>query len=388
MSRVSLAQVARPQRKFTNRVQLLAPAQLTMAALVLAVVLLAPFRSGAQVTPATPSSPDLRIVAFATTAHLDPASATWRIPVRVWVHQPEISRARRALIAALFQQRYGLTIDATNRAVFDRRINLLLADNERGYRIRVTAAGVTATLGPTSPNGHAIGTLEVPAGALGPRRDGTITLRATVSNARRSTAAAEAPVTLVGPEGISIISDIDDTVKITGVTDRATLWRTTFFAPFEVVPGIADLYRRLAADGRPVHYVSSSPWHLYEPLHEFLVASGLPVADLALKMIRLKDRTIFDITKGGSATKPQAILPLLLRFPSRRFILIGDSGEEDPEIYADLLRRYPDRIERVWIRNVTRATATDARFAKLFAGLPADKWQLFDDPTEIIWPPR
>ena len=63
--------------------------------------------------------------------------------------------------------------------------------------------------------------------------------------------------------------------------------------------------------------------------------------------------------------------------------MIGDSGEDDPEVYAQALRRHPAQIAKVYIRNVTAARRDDARFAKTFAGLDAARWVLFDDPGEI-----
>ena len=140
---------------------------------------------------------------------------------------------------------------------------------------------------------------------------------------------------------MSIISDIDDTVKITHVLDRRRMWEATFYKPFEAVDGMPAAYHRLAATGAAFHYVSSSPWHLAEPLLDFLDANGLPLSSIALKQVRLKDRTRLDILKPGRETKPPEIEAILTRYPGRRFILIGDSGEDDPEVYAEALRRHP-----------------------------------------------
>ena len=145
---------------------------------------------------------------------------------------------------------------------------------------------------------------------------------------------------------MSIISDIDDTVKVTNVLDRRRMWEATFYKPFDAVDGMPASYRKLTAAGAPVHYVSSSPWHLAEPLLEFLSANGLPVSSITLKHFRLKDRTSLNILKPGRETKPPEIEAILARYPGRRFILIGDSGEDDPEVYAQALRRHPSRSRR------------------------------------------
>ena len=78
-----------------------------------------------------------------------------------------------------------------------------------------------------------------------------------------------------------------------------------------------------------------------------------------------------------------AIEEILTAFPTRTFILIGDSGEEDPEVYANLLREHTEQVVRVAIRNVTKASRDDTRFAPLFEGIPPERWLLFEDPKEL-----
>ena len=88
----------------------------------------------------------------------------------------------------------------------------------------------------------------------------------------------------------------------------------------------------------------------------------------------------------GRETKPPQIEAILTKYPGHRFILIGDSGEDDPEVYAEALHRHPAQIARIYIRNVTAARRDDARFAKAFAGVEAAQWVLFEDAGEIRGP--
>jgi phosphatidate phosphatase APP1 len=99
--------------------------------------------------------------------------------------------------------------------------------------------------------------------------------------------------------------------------------------------------------------------------------------------MRLKDRTLLDIARPGRETKPPQIAAILARFPERRFTLIGDSGEDDPEIYVDAYHRAPAQIARILIRNVTAARRDDARFSKTFTSIDPARWALFDDPAPI-----
>ena len=145
-------------------------------------------------------------------------------------------------------------------------------------------------------------------------------------------------VQLIGPRGFSVISDIDDTIKITEVGDRRALLANTFLREFREVPGMAALYRRWAKEGVFFHYVSASPWQLYAPLAAFLEAACYPSGSVHLKGFRWADTSLLDLFSSAEKTKRQAIEPILALFPHRRFILVGDSGERDPEIYAALAR--------------------------------------------------
>lgn len=297
----------------------------------------------------------------------------WRAPVHAWIYRPEVSRFRKAAIARLLSARYGLEVNDASRPLFERRVDLLLADNLPGKKVGVVAGNSRTVLPATGANGHARGVLRLGGGSI----------ETMPSGLRTEPTGTVASLTPIGHEGLSIICDIDDTVKQTGVVDPRSLWESTFFKPFTSVPGMAALLRRLGGGELPVHYVSSSPWHLYAPLRKWMTQERLPVASMHLKHIRLKDRTIFDILAGPEKTKPPHIASLLADFPRRRFILVGDSGEKDPEIYAQVLRQSPGRIERILIRRVAGADNSTTRFETTFSGVPARSWMLFDDPAEV-----
>jgi hypothetical protein len=323
------------------------------------------------------------VVLFPAAAHQSEDGRQWVVPLHVWVYLPQHSQFRRKAIADLLKLNHRLDLTPANAVFFDPRVNLLLADNKRDRTMVVEVAGVRATLPPTSANGHSQSQVRIPVSTHTPE-GGRVTIRAVLAPA--DPRKIEADAHLIGPRGLSVISDIDDTVKVTHVLDRRSLWEATFYQPFAAVAGMADAYQRLAARGATFHYVSSSPWHLTEPLLDFLGATGLPISSISLKHARLKDRTALNILKPGRETKPPAIEAILQRYPERRFILIGDSGEDDPEVYAQALRRHPKQIARIFIRNITAGHRGDARFSKTFAGLEAEQWVLFEDATAIAAP--
>lgn len=153
-----------------------------------------------------------------------------------------------------------------------------------------------------------------------------------------------------------VISDIDDTVlvsdatKILRVLARTLLQNVHERAPF---PGVEVFYRALAERGAPFFYVSSSPWNLHGPLRRFLELHELPSGPLLLRDWGLDDGGHADA--GHAGHKRAAIDAVFEAWPHGRFLLIGDSGQEDPEIYAQLVDERPERVLGILIRDVSGA---------------------------------
>jgi phosphatidate phosphatase APP1 len=156
-----------------------------------------------------------------------------------------------------------------------------------------------------------------------------------------------------------VISDIDDTVIRTDATRLLMMLKRTLLEnartrlPF---PGVAEFYEGLqggstGADGNPVFYVSSSPWNLYPVLTDFLEHQSIPAGPLLLRDWGISERGILPTRHGEH--KLGAIRQIMDCYPGLPFILIGDSGQEDPEIYRTVVHDYGARILAVYIRNVT-----------------------------------
>jgi phosphatidate phosphatase APP1 len=154
-----------------------------------------------------------------------------------------------------------------------------------------------------------------------------------------------------------VISDIDDTVLWTNVTNKLNmalmLARSNPFTrkPFK---GVAAFYRALhagvgGAEGNPLFYVSSSPWHLFDPLVEFMRLQNIPLGPLLLRELSVRSLLKPDMSRNHKLAKIEKILRA---YPGLPFVLIGDSGERDPEIYAEILRRHPQSVKVIYIRNV------------------------------------
>lgn len=154
-------------------------------------------------------------------------------------------------------------------------------------------------------------------------------------------------------EGISVISDIDDTIKKSSISLGAReIFRNTFIRDLKdlTVDGVREWYGELHKMGVRFHYCSNSPWQLFPVIATFFLHAGLPQGSLHLKQYSGMLQGIFEPV----AERKKGTLEKILRdFPRRKFILVGDSGEADLEVYTDLAIANPGRILAVFIRDVT-----------------------------------
>ncbi len=172
-------------------------------------------------------------------------------------------------------------------------------------------------------------------------------------------ATATARVLVVDPAvDVGVVSDVDDTILHTGLTRGLDFLKATLLTDVEErtpLPGAAALYRALVSKpgkaDRPIFYVSTSPWNLHEMLLQFVSLRGFPVGPLLLTDWGPSHTGLFRI--GAQAHKPALVRRLLTEHPELRLVLIGDSGQEDPEIYAEIAREHPDRVAAVYIRRIT-----------------------------------
>ncbi|KAI6044441.1 hypothetical protein EDC04DRAFT_2938373 [Pisolithus marmoratus] len=125
-----------------------------------------------------------------------------------------------------------------------------------------------------------------------------------------------------------------------------------------VIPEMAEWYRSLWKRGVRFHYVSNSPFELVEVIRQFIKISGLPLGSVRLRSYTGK--SLFNGILSAPATRKRAnVVEVLDDFPQSKFILIGDSGEQDMELYAELAAERPDQIAGVFIRDVTTAGLQD-----------------------------
>jgi phosphatidate phosphatase APP1 len=175
-----------------------------------------------------------------------------------------------------------------------------------------------------------------------------------------------------------IISDMDDTVLHTGITNLWTAARLTFLGNAKTrkpLPGVAGLYRALSAGSNgavrnPVFYVSNSGWNLYDLLRHFIEINDLPAGPLLLRDLGLNDRH-----RSSRTHKSETIRRILARYPSLPAVLIGDSGQHDAELYAVIAESFPGRVLAIYIRDVDPGVESpyDAKVDAVFDGFSGAK---------------
>jgi phosphatidate phosphatase APP1 len=333
------------------------------------------------------------IVFFPTYASRTPTGWTASVAGMVAVPLPERSR-RRTLAVAVLRRLLDLDDAQMESDVFRRRAEVFLFRRVAGQRVRIVLGDRIIDAGLSDRSGHFQTRIEFDDDfattwsrlqATGRLLDYTATAMGSEIDGEPD-AAAVGSIHLVPEEGLSVISDIDDTVKFSNVADRRELLRNTLVREFIPVEGMPEVYQRWQESGATFHYVSSSPWQLSDCLCRFLGAAGLPAGSMHLKLFRLKDSTPLGRLPSRKRGKRRTIDRIMDDFPARRFVLVGDSGERDPEVYVSVARRRPEQVAGIIIREVpakaSRAKVRE-RLAKLARRLPTGAITIFQTPDQL-----
>jgi phosphatidate phosphatase APP1 len=264
--------------------------------------------------------------------------------------------------------------------VFQTRTRHFLARPMRGKRVQIVIGSRIISLPKkTNKNGLFHAHIELPRRWVEQHAiDSVLKLRVTSAEIEESR-----DIQLVPPQGLSVVSDIDDTIKHTDVASRRELLANTFLRPFLAIEGMAGRYQAWEAAGAHFHYVSASPWQLADELESFRQREDFPAGTMHLRAFRMREHMVRRLLRLPPAAKFTAIRNLLRAFPFRTFVLVGDSGEFDPEIYGKLARRYPSQIAAIYIRQLDRKVMDGRRLQKAFRRLPRGLANVYDSSSEL-----
>lgn len=329
------------------------------------------------------------VLFYRSSAHYSPLGNCWHLHVRGSVFSTGSRKLHKQALLHLFKRVVKPENTQETRRRFLDRAQLFLQNTRKGKSVPIAIAERAYALPGSLPNGHFETTLTVSAKELEPSLQTDpfgrrfVQFCAHLPDADQRLFAGE--VELISPQGISVISDVDDTIKVTNVGNRKELLANTFTREFRSVDGMRDVYQAWAAQGVSFHYVSASPWPLYGPLVDWLDADRFPVGTMHLRHVRLRDLPR-DRRNGTSfQNKRTAIETLLRTYPQRHFILCGDSGERDAELYSQIAKDFGEQVLHVAIRRTPHVKdgadprATETQLAALGAG----RWTLFEDPAQL-----
>lgn len=284
----------------------------------------------------------------------------WVIPLRGWVHQNR--RLPDHLINELAQ--VTITCDDSQISNFGSRFDAFSDDSRsrQSVIIQFDTDNERYSFQASDLNGLIEMTVRLPVAKtqtlVAQQNDANNWLSfSVVSDGHRG----KGSVNLIEPHGLSVVSDIDDTIKVTEVPgDRDVVLKNTFCRDFISIAEMTERYRAL--QGATFHYVSGGPWQLYQPLSDFLSGAGFPVGTFHLNYFPknfLSENTrslLIDSICGSLGRtydhKLEQITRLIERFPGREFILVGDSGELDVEVYRRIRELFGACVREIWIRDV------------------------------------
>ncbi|MFN8671770.1 MAG: App1 family protein [Candidatus Sericytochromatia bacterium] len=171
-------------------------------------------------------------------------------------------------------------------------------------------------------------------------------------------------------DSISIISDIDDTVKYTGVNHKIEMIKNVITGNSKTdkpYAGVSSLYKSILNGPKSsgvecMHYVSGSPAQLYRRIHDFFEFQKFPEGSIDLKINDTKLEEKSDDTYEYKVTR---IRKIMKTYPNKKFFCFGDTTQKDTEVYVTIKKEFPDRVLGIYINNVNKFDANAPRFKEV-----------------------
>jgi phosphatidate phosphatase APP1 len=253
------------------------------------------------------------------------------------------------------------------------------------HSVKIELQGLDVRLGPSGRDGISSDEVAIPGTDY---KDGQV-----ITSRAINAEATPMNITFAKAKGWAVVSDIDDTIKKTLTSSPIGILTTTFAEEPEPIKGMPELYKHIVSklDNPPFWYLSASPYNLYPFLREFR-ETHYPSGTLILRDASWMNLAGFlaNLTQGTEAYKVDRLEKINSWFPKRKFLVIGDSTQSDPEAYGEAYRRHHKWIGAIFIRKVSGVEGMDEekknapeRFEKAFKDVPRELWYVFEDPAEL-----
>ncbi|CAF3430405.1 unnamed protein product [Rotaria sp. Silwood2] len=191
---------------------------------------------------------------------------------------------------------------------------------------------------------------------------------------------------LCDDHGVTFISDIDDTIKITEVTSSTQTLINTFSGDFKAVEGMSEIYCHWQQEYNATFaYLTASSDQLYPFLREFFDREGFPTGSAHMRHFTWLDSNYitFFMSSSYMKKKTETLEMFLQNTRDRTFVLLGDVFQKDPDIYAGVYAQYPDRIAKIFIRKYDNDVVGQERLETVFKDIPRHKWATFEKGSDL-----
>lgn len=315
-------------------------------------------------------------------------SRVWKVRISGAIYDPQKVKIRKKLMVRLLRRVMKVPLEELKGELFQQRIEPFTANLLKGRGIRIRIGSQEFEFATKSKrNGHfsediAFSQEEIDVlveeGAVTNR---VLCFQLVLPDGDDRT--VNGRVHLLPPTGNSVISDVDDTIKITSVGNRDELLKNTFLREFRAIDGMSRIYKDWSDQGIDFHFVSASPWQLITPLSHLLSTESFPLGTFDLRVFRWRDQVIKRVVSNKWVGKSKVIRGLIQRFPERKYFLIGDSVERDPELYAHLAEEFNQQIRGIFIRQVPGFAMSESRISKIRSQINQTEFAMYDCQSEL-----
>ncbi|KAF4594507.1 actin filament organization protein App1-like protein [Ophiocordyceps camponoti-floridani] len=300
-------------------------------------------------------------------------------------------KARLVDVVSGVAQAIGLADDAYERKTVEERVLPFLWDVRPATTVSALHQGTQLKIGPSDANGLCSNVLTISGSAEG-------SLVRTTAKHNRGGGGGAIPhmeTYFAGPEGWGVISDIDDTIKVTLTSDPVGILRESFVSEPSPISGMPELYteiKSLLPEDTAWFYLSASPYNLYPFLKQFR-KQYYPSGTLILRdsSWRTMAGLLSALTLDTEEYKVDRMTKINSWLPRKKMIVVGDSTQSDPEAYGEIYRAFPGWIQLILIRKATDVAAVGIaeknepeRFESAFEDIPKEAWHVFEDPRECV----
>ncbi|KAH7632595.1 hypothetical protein B0T09DRAFT_256311 [Sordaria sp. MPI-SDFR-AT-0083] len=314
-------------------------------------------------------------------------NGTWQAEFVTAVFDARVSTKFVEIVGDI-AEKVGLSKGDKQEKTIEQRITPFLMEVLPGRRVDIKFGESTALrLGPGGRNGVSSDLKKLPDSAAG------TVVKSAAEVPSGAGGLLEMNTFYTEPKGWAVISDVDDTIKITQTSDPVGILRSTFVAEPTPIAGMPELYwqiKDMVTPSAPWFYLSASPYNLYPFLrnftHRYYPRGQLILRDASWMTI---PGLLSNLTLGTQKYKVDRMKKLYEWLPKKKMICIGDSTQSDPEAYGEMYRKHPEWIKLILIRKVTDIAAVGTetknapkRFEEAFKGVPREAWHVFEDPAE------